>query len=350
MSIDITQGGTPTPFPVEYYDEDFESGAWVRGSANPTWQINTPVVESYGTGDFFTIDTAQKHSGTYSLKFDYGGKNGYANSELSGNQDDETHIDTGHDNAAYFVSKAGNDLSAHVGKWIWNKSNGWSKWLIDSVQNQNATNDRANLTKLSDPMDGVDTAEFDANDSIKISDQPGVGVRRNDVDIVVYWFNTQSTLPDYGETIYRRVYLRPSISTHADNHHKLMYFRGDGATAECHIGSEYDAVNGHRLYIERSGMGANQYHATNFVDNDWNYLEVAFTQESSSGAGDASIDIWFGASGDEETATKLTLAMNSAFGKMDEASFFGNIQHENDVAGTWHIDDFRIADYRLKAL
>ena len=245
----------------EFFNIDFEDGQQppvsVPPNANSEWSL-PPIFESvYGPGNHFLVTDATSHSGNYSLRFTYEGRNGFCNTcgtkEFLHNQ--------GLDGVDFFVSDVDIDLTsvddpisgktnkgpaAAPGKIIYNKSNGYSKWEIVAVESSvpedpNAFNNDKLIVKLLRQGINGEPAEFNSNDAIGIARQCGVDGtvgndidRRSDCDQVITWFTNVSDGSDPlippaqvpGSSIFRRVYLKQEI-TSPHIHQKLHYIRPD---------------------------------------------------------------------------------------------------------------------------
>ncbi|MDH5764691.1 MAG: hypothetical protein OEZ38_01655 [Gammaproteobacteria bacterium] len=381
-----------------YYQNDFESGVKpVTGASNPSplWSLPLGFDKEYGPGNFFEVTTAAAHTGNYSLRFNYGGKNSFCN---TCDEHWYKHISTGHDGASYFVENDGIDLknkdnitkaagnglgpAAAPGKLVYNTTAGYSLWEIESVANQNATNDRLNLKLLKNGI-GSEPAVFNAGDSVAIARECGVDGtestlggnfdvnRRSDCNNVISWFvNVHDQAP--GTSIYRRTYLKAEVSS-LRIRQKLHYLRhyyqagnlagklegtlngevvlfGDSNRGKMEPELTGLAPYGGTLYKPGNGLDA----ALEFERGVWYYIEEQYLAESSEGAGDGAYRLWFAKAGSEPVsqtgtalieATGLTLPpIIGSDTKTSDISFWGNFQHSVHAVGSWYMDDIIISD------
>ena len=270
---------------TDYFVLDFEDGkAPPVETGLPIWSLPPAFENNYGPGNFFEVTDETAHSGKYSLRFNYEGRNGYCNT--CGLY--KTVQKQGVDNADFFVADDAKDLTittsdkkkkknknknqinkqkkqqkqkknknnggknkknhknkkknkkkknkdkgpaAEPGKTVYNRDNGYSKWEITSVDDYNATNDKLSLKLLRTGIDGS-LPEFNSEDRVVITRQCGVDGhvgrdidRRNDCDNVITWF--QNVPPQQpGKSIFRRSYLKAEVKD-SNLHQKLHFFRPD---------------------------------------------------------------------------------------------------------------------------
>ncbi|MFK5951353.1 MAG: hypothetical protein QM500_21570, partial [Methylococcales bacterium] len=206
---------SPHVLAVTYYETNFESGLEPKSSpdveAGSIWTLPSSFPGTYGNNNHFNITSTTVHSGSFSLVFTYEARNGFCNT--CGFVSD-THIATGSDGVDYFISNTGRDLSisdnpdtvtkmddgikAQPGKFAYNISNGFSKWEIVSVVNENNVNDRLNLKLINKGINNEDTINGGNNLAVTrhcgidgiIGIKKGVNdiIRRSDCNVVIMWF------------------------------------------------------------------------------------------------------------------------------------------------------------------
>ena len=62
-----------------YFETNFEDATLSFGIASPVWALLSGNVDTYGPGNFFEVVEGNSHSGQYSLRFNYEGRNGICN-------------------------------------------------------------------------------------------------------------------------------------------------------------------------------------------------------------------------------------------------------------------------------
>ncbi len=252
---------TSQPSAREFFNLDFEDGQKppinTPPNANSEWSL-TPIFDTvYGPGNHFVVTNTTSHSGNFSLKFTYEGRNGFCNT--CGTRE-YTHK-AGLDGVDFFVVDSGIDLTdtedpnttkpdrgpaAGPGKLVFNKSNGYSKWRVTAVEStvpedpSTFNNDKL-LLKLLKPGINGEPPQFNGNDAVAIARKCGVDGnfggkidRRSDCDPVIVWFGNVADGSDPavpaaqspGTSIFRRVYLKQEI-TSGKIHQKLHYIRPD---------------------------------------------------------------------------------------------------------------------------
>lgn len=337
-----------------YYENDFESGTFLMDTPNPVWFTKNPA-DAFGSGNLFDMSTSTSHSGQYSLRFDYAGRNGFCN--ICGST--ATYQQSGYDSVGYFIDEAGNDLVtdpflAAPERIVYNRTNRFSKWRIDSINNQNNINDKLTMTLLNDGIGDV-TGQFNSGDLTLITRVCGVdGLiggnidRRSDCDQAIYWFigDTQQ----YGESIFRRVYLKPDIKV-PPYHQKLNYWRPEGGGeivlfAETDLG---DSTSIHAMLHGLKEYGApidNYLPNITFKSGVWYYIEQEYEAQSGPGIYDGAYRLWLYES-DKESSIPILEVTNLALPPVGDTSFWGNHQHETDSYGSWFIDDIKISNSKI---
>lgn len=348
---------------VEFYNNDFESP--VDFSPKPVWGISPAFEELYGSGNNFETTQTASHSGTSSLKFDYNGRNGMCN--LCG----FTTVvhKTGVDDSLSFIAETGEDLTAdptlaQKGRVVINKTDGYSKWEILSVDNENATRDKLTLKKLNDGILG-NPAAFNSGDDVFIARHCGVDgtavnnrpERRADCNKVIAFMyghevskGVSVQLDD--QSIFRRVYLKQEIASRS-NHQKLRYWRPQtalitliGQTTNGETTPQVAGLNnfgGGNIYKPSLGNMAD----VKFERGKWYYVEEEFHTESSLDAADGYYRLWFAEAGSpEETDPVASLALEVTgltITPVRQQTLWGNIQHTTHTIGVWYMDDLAIS-------
>jgi len=395
--------------PVPVYEQDFEDengGMPVVNAADPVWSLTPIFATLYGAGNQFEVTNTTAHSGTYSLKISYDGRNGFCNT--CGTYG--TSHKTGLDGVDYFVADTGENLTAQEndatvkendgpaaqrGRLLYNKTNGFSLWEITDVQNENGTNDKLTVQLLKTGINN-EAPEFNGGDDIAIARQCGVDghvgndiSRRNDCDGAIVWFGNVATQAP-GTSIFRRMYLKPEITSPLI-HQKLHYLRpgndADGNAGEIVLFADsvtepYDIVphlsgfgapnNG--VYPYRDYGGSNYYIPGGAADENgnslsaglkfkrstWYYVEEQYRAATSSGTdaegrpiynADGMYSLWFAEAGREYTdgVTPIIQLNNLTMPPIDfvdsgpKISFWGNIQHWTHLHGNWFIDDVEVS-------
>ena len=377
-------------YAADFYRNDFESGTMPPvDTPSPVWTLSRNFEKVYGQGNNFEVTDATAHSGNYSLRFLFEGRNGVCNTCGGVNF---TQLQ-GHDNADYFIAAGGKNLTipddpdtskpndgpnAQPGRHVYNLDNGYSLWEIVRVENENATNDKLILKLLKPSIDGG-TSEINSGDTVNIKKECGtdgyVGLtidRRIDCNEVITWFKSvQDQTP--GTWIYRRVYLKQEITNALDLQMKLNYIRPnrDGTKGSTQgdlllvavyerslkeLGDPYPRVDlGHYGGPLTVKPGRGLPMDTVFERGVWYYVEIGVkssTFDSASGEynTDGEYKLWFAKSGEEtntpvyETKSLQIPAISAGGGSI---SLWGNIQHNKDLFGSWYMDDLVISDQRV---
>jgi len=352
------------------FQDDFEDGGFDVGVANPqptwNWPSNTTTT---GPTAWFTITSAPGtvHNGNYALKLDYLARNGYANT-CGGT--------TGYQKAGYtgtyFVSSTGANLTqtpyvgsgSIVGRYLYDKTKNFTLWQIAEVANQDATNDRLNLTLVT-PGPGYDSSvTISAGDECYVCRACGVDgsiggsteiTRRNDCDAQIEYLSGFSAFP-YGSTIYRRFYFKFSSDyAKPTTGQKLGYYHTVGGGAGAVVTVERGGVRFKELAqsstSDLGGFYACTGYPTPVETGRWYYLEEMWKSGSSSGAADGEYRCWFARDGEDPgnpvialTGKSLRPIAGSGAGGM---SIWGNNQSTEDRAGYAYIDDIVVSTTRV---
>lgn len=336
-----------------YYETDFESRVLSAGTATPVWSLRPATAATHGAGNFFEVVEGNAHSGQYSLRFNYEGRNGICNTcgETTRRQK------TPSSGVNYFLDSISADLTqspifAATDRLVYNKSDGWSKWRIVSVDSQEAANDKLSLIKL---QGGIGTAKnsFNSDDVVGIFRQCDVDgtiggniKRRSDCDVAINYFDGISQ--SLGESVFRRVYLMIDPKTTVPYNQKLRYWNSTNGPVYLVVRKNpgYDRIF---PYVEGlNTLGGPSYIDTgiSMIPGVWYYVEEEFKAQTSAGVADGEYRLWFATAG-EETDTPVIEQSGLNLGVVKSASLWGNHQHFTDSSGYWYIDDLKISNVRV---
>lgn len=383
------------------FENDFETGAMPAvDTPSPVWFIPGGFETVYGPGNFFQVTDISSHTGKYSLKITYEGRNGICNTCGSKVRKHKK----GLDGVTYFVADTGEDLSlkdnpdtasvgdgpiAEPGKIIFNKTAGYSKWLITAVEDEAGKNDKLSV-KLLEKGIGGEPAVFNGSDDVAITRQCGkdgnVSIvkgeddvnRRVDCNGMVIWLGGIGDGQPPGTSIFRRQYLKQEVTTHFPLHQKLHYFRpnrngtmgsvkgelvliGKSEQALKDLGAPYPQTGlrhygGEWVIRPDSNPDKGLPPDTKFERSVWYYVEEeykasTFNNTTNEYNFDGEYRLWVSKSGEETNtpvheATGLQLPGLSGGGGT-HISLWGNVQHWINNRGSWYMDDIKISDTRV---
>ncbi len=421
---------------TDYFILDFEDGeAPPAETGLPVWSLPAAFEKNYGPGNFFEVTDSTAHSGKYSLRFSYEGKNDFCNTcgiyrithkrgldgvdffvadnakdltetksdprkakknknknknQNNRNQNNRINKEKPHKHKNNKNHKNKNNKknkknrkntdkgpAAAPGRIVYNRSNGYSRWLITEVGDHDASNDKLSL-KLLDAGTNGEPPEFNSNDKIAIARQCGIDGhvgrnidRRNDCDKVINWFkNVPAQTP--GTSIFRRAYYKYE-NIEGGVHQKLHFFRpGTARYNTSNIVTYADSRKTEHMVPMTSGFGKKYGGAPiyrpgrngmpgnlRFMPNTWYYMEEEYRAATPDLNADPNGGIfkangeyrlWFARSGEESPepvleVTNLTMPPIRGGGK--SASFWGNVQHMQDTRGYWYMDDIKISDKKI---
>jgi hypothetical protein len=334
------------------YRQGFEDGALPVGVADPVWSFPAGVANSYGSGNLFEVVTDTAHSGKYSLRFNYDGRNGFCNT--CGGTPRFQH--NSFDGAISFVDNETMDLTqdpvfASPDRIVFNVSRGFSKWVITAVQGQNGTNDKLQLQKLADSIDGSDSL-INGDDRVIVHRQCGVDGtvggqvdKRSDCNAAI---NLMAGVnQSAGQSLYRRIYLRVASGSQLPYNQKLRYWIT--ANGPIYLSSRVDSASGlAHPHVEAYAVGGPGFVATDVLMefDTWYYYEEEFRAETGEAANDGEYRLWIAKSGDEVDQPVVELT-GLDLGPVEKASLWGNHQHSEDSHGFWYLDDLEISDVRI---
>lgn len=330
-------------YAMSYFSDDFESGGLTQG-ASPIWawkpQISADNITRgmmYGDSDVYQVSNDLAHSGQYSLRLDFSGRNGWCNTcgstavTLS-----DVEINTGCINLAGYP----------WGDAVFNKSNGFSKWSISSANASTVCFDTS--SPLGSSMFGKERNSFAVGDELAIPLRCGVNGnvggqvdRKSDCNKSInYLNNVAGTDLAYGEILSRRFYMYiPEDTKLPEITLKLGYshWRAGGVTKSVKL----------KLSVQRGlslelNMPNGETHLPGYsIDkNEWYYFEELFVRESAEGANDAAYYLYVAPSGQEQLQSQpIVYRTDFNLGQLKDISMHGNWQHNDAVSGYIYFDD-----------
>jgi hypothetical protein len=355
-----------------FYETDFEDGKLETGIGKPVWSLHLDqeIGNTEGIGNFFTVVTGNAHSGTRSLQFNYTGRNAFCNScggriatMAAGSFGTNVFVDAGEANLAT------DPFNADNGRFIYNKTDGYSKWeIVGSPVDENASGDRLNLVLDTAGINGA-TNTFSPGDTVSIERQCGVdGIvadnkdRRRDCNEVINYFvnpNLTTRPQKPGESLYRRVYVKLDISASAtlgslpfaqklrywtDDNNKTIYLVVRSTTSTGTIVPRIESLK---------GLGGPDgdviFSDIEMIPNTWYYIQEQFKAQTEDGKNDGEYRLWFAKSG-EETITPVYEIAGISLSIVSRPSMWGNFQHlrpGDDPTTSWYIDDIKISNVSI---
>ncbi|MBT8439720.1 MAG: hypothetical protein KJO91_08335 [Gammaproteobacteria bacterium] len=352
------------------FDENFDTGGM---QLNYTWKTGSGFdAISQGVGDLFEFVTADSHSGNYSLRFNYNGRNGICN---TCGRSSHVHK-TGLDGVNYFVSDSGEDLTsidssnkgphAAPGRLVYNKSDGDALWEIVSIENHSAVNDKLTLRLLKSGIRSNPRNNFQSGDVVEIARECGVDGNfhntmtdlRDNCDQAINYFSgvEGSQLP--GQSIFRRFYFKvetpkPSYQTKFyfwvtrddNNQYRSIYLNLQTTSQifpDYYPLVELAQVKQSTPYIFGPGDGFPS--DVIFKRGVWYYVEEEY-KASTSGNQNGEYRLWFGESGKEPVnqADHLLEVTGLNLDPVYNTSLFGNISTQDNRYGHLYFDDISIS-------
>lgn len=333
------------------YEQDFDSGTFLLGVGDPVWSFSAPSSSLVGNENLFEVVSGVSHSGQYSLRFNYSGRNGICN--MCGSTQRNQAV--GFTSVNEFIDNKGADLTsapylAETNRIIFNKTDNFSKWKILSVQNESSVSDKLVLQLLAPGIGGENN--FDSGDEVLIFRQCGIDGkiggdinRRSDCNVAINYMSGIGQSP--GESIYRRMYVKIDGSTVLPYSQKLRYWKTDNGLI--FLVARTTKSNGKTyFYIEKSVAGgpSNFIVALNDIQKDkWYYIEEEFKAETSDMANDGEYRLWISEDGSISLSPVIDIS-GLDLGVVKAASLWGNHQHFEDSLGFWYMDDFKISTTR----
>ncbi len=328
---------------VIFFEDDFEEGT-IDSQPNPKWSWKPPISQGnissgmmYGDTDIYTVTDDIAFSGNYSLRLNFSGRNGWCNE--CGSKD---------------VTLSQNDINsgcvaitgAPWGSHLYNQTNGFSKWEIESYTN----NEVCFNTSTAAGNSMILTNSFSAGDGIKVPYQCNVnGIvggridRRSDCNKAINYLDGVSDADlGYGKTVSRRFYLYiPSATTLPNTTLKLGYahFNINGSVVPNTM--KLSVQRG--LSIEATLPGGKFVNPIAVVKDKWFYFEEVWRRETSAGASDGEYKFYFSPA-DDFNPQPLLVQANLTIGRLVDMSINGNFQHKNDANGYVYFDNVLISD------
>ncbi len=328
-----------------FFQEDFERGT-VTSNPNPQWSLNAPMSANnidrammFGQNDIYTVSNTVAHSGKYSFRLDFAGRNNWCNQcgtkEIKVSQAD-------------LNSGCATISGGPWGKVIYNKTNGFSSWNVTA----NSKSKVCFETSKAQGSSLLSSSELSSGAALKVPYQCGVNGtvggskgRRSDCNKAINYLNGASSDDfGFGKTLSRRFYLYiPSATKLPDTTLKLGYvhFKKNGGVASNKL--KLSVQRG--LTLELNAPGGNVTNKYAIKKDTWHYFEEVFTRESSDSASNGSYKLYVGAveRGDNLSKPVVTQS-NIKLGSLVDMSINGNFQHFSDASGYVYFDDFLISD------
>ena len=222
---------------VDYWVHDFENDdiSTPNNTNLEAWGMVPANFNNIGEGDLHNITNTESWSGSRSLFFNYNGRNSLCNTCGT----TQVVQDAAHDDVDYLVADDGADLvattGAAVGRYVFNENDGFARWRISGVVNENAVNDRLNLTPVSPGVtDGASMVPtIDAGDEAQVARRCGVDGtnggqidKRSDCNGAALWFGSvalDTPTADSG-VLFRRQYMKHNVSS-TGLRQKLWWYR-----------------------------------------------------------------------------------------------------------------------------
>jgi hypothetical protein len=373
LQFSLVYAGLLPVHAVDLFEENFESGALILD--DDIWKMNpnnyNPITQ--GKGDLLEVINTESHSGNFSLQYNYNGRNGICN---TCSRSINFHK-AGHDNATYFVSNSGEDLTdssdfskaaAAPGKFVYNSSDGGALWKVVSVETDTSLNDKL-LLKLIKPGVGTSSRNnFKTGDKVEIARICGVdgfdrGVRNN-CNRAGAFFKNDSIVGTQlaGESIFRRFYLlvqTPSVNTQT----KLYFwFVNDAGTIKSiflNLKTNNNYFPDYYPHIELTQVKATQPGSfwpgstdgmpadTIFKRGLWYYVEEEYQASNPADAENGVYRLWLAEAGEEpsnEAGTNILEVQGLKLPSVNGTSLFGNISTTSHRFGFYYIDDIRISN------
>lgn len=353
------------------FEDDFEAD--IVDTPNPVWSWKPAFVADtnkfgmmYGPSDIYNRSLAIKHSGKYSLRLNFAGRNDWCNFCLNGQT--TLFMDAGTaGSVTHFIDNAGQDLLTLFPDLldgqarVYNNSDNFTRWKVTTVSDGNATNDRLDFVDGNPGTAGVidpyqndmgGTGLFEAGDEITIQKQCPNGNRKVDCNLGINYLREGGGPIDpihfpFGGTLARRMYIYlPSTTILPSITLKLGYthFHRNGVA----IFSILVLVTQRANSIEVSNeplYGKREFTGLKLDYDKWYYLEEVFTRESTDGGSDGTYQLYMAEAGQPDA-----LYVNRSgitYGTLSDMSIIGNWPHNNNATGSIYIDDVMIATSRI---
>ena len=341
---------------VTLFSDDFESP--LVDTPNPVLSWKTPFDAvtnqngmMFGPGDIYTRSLAIKHSGKYSLRLNFAGRNNLCNRCLKGTN--IFFMKAGENDRNFFQDNAGTDFSSSgdfpelpdPNARVYNKTDNWARWQVQSVTNDRL--DFAGGAPVQNDMGG--DGDFDDGDEVFLVSTCPDGERRTDCNLGINYLEdiVSATHFPLGGTLARRMYVYlPSNTVLPASTLKLGYifFRRSGNRYETHIA--VNPSNSNRFTDNHLALHGSFHFPLNLEKDKWYYIEEVWKRESSVGAFDGEYQLYVH-SVDNPTNFPLVNENGLEFGELLDISIVGNWQKNSDAVGSVYIDDVAIATNRI---
>lgn len=345
------------------FEDDFEAGDLQQGPL-PVWSWNQPYSVAlsdgshmmYGMGDIYEVADDVAHTGRYSLRLNFEGRNNFCN--VCGTKQFEAKgVGTP---AAHLVSKDGEILaaqssSAAAGRVFYNRNDYFSRWkwgeLRKSMVGQEGHPEIHAMKGKGDVQSGN---IFLRPNQCGIDGSVGRNIdRRSDCDRAINYFKRVSDKHfPYGGMLSRRFYIYiPEETSLPENTFKLGYSFFQRSSDN---GKEEKSGQAIVLSVQRDvqlevknqqSLGKTIFTGERLKRNTWYYIEEVWQRESSPLSNDGQYWLYFSEDGGS-SEDPLVHRDGVRFGRLLSMSIHGNWQHVTDVKGYVYFDNIKIAQYR----
>lgn len=345
------------------FEDDFEAPLFDPVTPVPTpnpvleWKTPfDPVTNQFGMmfgeGDMYTRSLAYKHSGKYSLRLNFAGRNNFCNVCLSGSK--TFFMKSGENNRTFFQDNAGTDLTAEFPELpdsqmrVYNSTDRWARWQVQSV-----TGDRLDFVGNAPAQNDLQgDGDFDDGDEIRVVKICNSGDRRSDCNLGINYLReggggpVSTTNFPPGGTLARRMYIYlPSNTILPNIGLKLGYIHFKRATVYPSI-IVIAVQRSNELVIDNSSLyGKYEFTKLKLKTDTWYYFEEVFTRENPVGASNGTYQLYIAEAGRPDTL--YVDQSNINYGELKDISIIGNWQKLDDAIGSVYIDDVKIATSRI---
>lgn len=299
----------------------------------------------YGKGDIYERSSTVTHSGNYSLRLNFDGRNGWANTDICGF-------------TSYTATVSGNTLQVNGaaltgGVTIFDRTDRFARYdLPASLAGWTSVNGGVvpNGAATRNEMGGAGVIKN--GDEILVSACPFVsGDRLNDTNVAINYLNniSQVTWP-YGGTIARRMYVYiPSSTIMPEVALKLGYFDVAGASGNLNNWTVLDTNRKFQLTGAYTSIPGGDYVWTNYLlgRDKWYYIEEVYTRETSPGAANGTYQIYAGPDGADVSKPLFQFSGLTYGGNVSAISIIGNWQHWQAATGYVYLDDVKVATQKI---
>ncbi len=347
------------------FEDDFEAPLFDPVTPVPTpnpvleWQTPFDPVSNvfgmmFGEGDIYTRSLAYKHSGKYSLRLNFAGRNNFCNVCISGSK--TFFMKSGENDRTFFQDNAGTDLTAEFPELpdsqmrVYNSTDRWARWQVQSV-----TGDRLDFVgnaPFQNDLQG--DGDFDDGDEIRIVKICNSGDRRSDCNLGINYLREGGGNPvsaahfPFGGTLARRMYIYvPSETIMPNIGIKLGYAHfKKGGPPKAHFLILMVQRNS-SLEVDQLGIAGKYFAKILPIEkNRWYYIEEVFKRESALGASDGTFELYAAPAG-ADASVPLRVNTGIEYGDLSDISIVGNWQKTNEDAGSMYFDDVAIATSKI---